>query len=148
MRFFTDLFKKSDKFICTAPFSQVYIYHDGRVFLCPDCYVATPAQIGNLNEQTFDEIWNSEKAVSIRNNALKGTYLLCHPRNCHEKTNFNAKTVPQKPYSYDLRQKKYPQMVCLGPDWECNASCIMCRPEISRLSDEQFNKLCEKNEKL
>ena len=149
MSFLSKLFGIGENkgFICPAPFSQVYIYHDGRVFLCPDCYTSPESQIGNLNEQSFDEIWNSQKARTIRNNTLIAQYLHCNPKSCMEKTNYNAKVIPTKGISYSVKQKKYPQMVCLGPDWECNASCIMCRQSLSRLTDEQLGDFDEKIEK-
>ena len=145
MNFLLNLFnfRKKKELICPAPFSQVYIYHDGRVFLCPDCYTSPEAQIGNLNEQSFDDIWNSPKAVEIRQNAKNMIYKYCNPRACFVKSNFNVRIIPNQDIDYSVKQRKYPQMVCIGPDWECNASCIMCRPCLSRLTDEQlenFNK--------
>ncbi len=148
MSFFKDLLKKREKkFVCPGAFSQVYVYHDGRTFLCPDCYTSQDSLIGNMNEQSFDEIWNSPKAMEIRQNALDGKYLYCNPNSCREKTNFNAKVIPENNIDYSVKQKKYPKMVCLGPDWECNVNCVMCRPQISRLSDAQLDEFNEKIEK-
>lgn len=136
------------KFICKAPFSQIYIYHDGRVFLCPDCYLKKTAEIGNLNNNSFDEIWNSKQAQEIRKETLKGNYPYCSPAFCHSKTNYHAKFIPNKNISYKQKQKKYPQMVCIGPDWECNVNCIMCRKEISRLSDDMLKEVNKRTEEI
>lgn len=144
---FLSKLNKEKKFICSGVFSQVYVYHDGRVFLCPDCYTSPDAQIGNMNEESFEEIWNSKKAQEIRQNALNGLYPLCLPKGCREETNFNAKLIPQKKIDYSIIQKKYPKMVCLGPDWECNVNCIMCRPNLARLTDDELNGFNEKIEK-
>ncbi len=141
--FLKKFFKK--KFICPGAFSQVYIYHDGRVFLCPDCFMTKEAEIGNLNDNSFDEIWNSKRAVQIREEILKGKYNYCAPSMCFSKSNYNIRLVPFKDIEYKSVQKSYPKMVCIGADWECNASCIMCRKEICRLSDEEL-KVC--NEKI
>ncbi len=149
MNFFAKLLNsdKKKKFICPGVYSQVYIYHDGRVFLCPDCYMTPEGQIGNLNEQTFDEIWNSEKARLIRNNAKDMIYRFCNPKFCYVKTNYHIRVMPSKDIDFSVKQKKYPKMVCVGPDWECNTSCIMCRPSLSRLSDEELSGFSEKIDK-
>lgn len=139
-------FKK--KFICPGAFSQVYIYHDGRVFLCPDCLMSPKAEIGNLNNNTFEEIWNSKQAVKIRKEILKGKYNYCNPHYCFSKSNYNIRLVPFKGIAYKAKLNTYPKMVCIGADWECNANCIMCRPGISRLSDEELKVFNEKIEKL
>ncbi len=138
---------KERKFICTGVFSQVYVYHDGRVFLCPDCYTSPESQIGNLNEQSFGEIWNSEKTQKIRQNILNGSYLFCNPNACREETNFNSKIIPQKKIDFSVIQKRYPKMVCLGPDWECNVNCIMCRQNLAKLTDDELNSFNEKIDK-
>ena len=145
MNFFAKLFhtEKKKKFICKGAFSQVHIYHDGRVFLCPDCYMPPEALIGNLNEKSFEEIWNSEKAQLIRKNAKDMIYRFCNPKSCYVKTNYHIRVMPSKDIDFSVKQKKYPQMVCVGPDWECNVNCVMCRPALSRLTDEElssFNK--------
>ena len=149
MNFLTKyLASKSGKFICDAPFSQVYIYPDGRVYLCPDCYLTPSAAIGNLNKNSFDEIWNSVTAQFIRREALRGIYHYCSTTYCLSDTNFHAKTIPDKNIKYTCIQKKYPKMVCIGADSECNAACIMCRKELSRMSDEELKESNSKIEKL
>lgn len=151
MNFFAKWFnfgRKKKEFICPAPFSQVYIYHDGRVFLCPDCYMSPESQIGNLNEKPFDEIWNSDLAVKIRQNTKKMIYEHCNPRECFVKTNYHIRVMPFDDIDYSDKQKKYPKMVCFGTDWECNVNCVMCRSELSRLSDDQLKEADEKTDKL
>ena len=134
--------------VCTAPFSQVYIYPDGRVFLCPDCYMHPNAQIGNLNDNTFDEIWNGKKAQNIRNQILKNLHVFCSYSSCREKSNFHLYTILDRKIDYSCIQKKYPKMVSLAIDSECNASCIMCRGDIFRCTDEEIEVLKDKIENL
>ena len=135
--FFTKIFKK--KFICPGAFSQVYIYPDGRVFLCPDCLMTSDAEIGNLYNETFDKIWNSKKAINIRKKILKGEYLYCNVRFCASRSNFNYRLVPFSGLEYKKTQKTYPKMVCIGADSDCNVNCIMCRPEISKMSKDELD---------
>lgn len=148
---FIDKIKKrffKPKFICPGAFSQVYIYHDGRVFLCPDCFMTKQAEIGNLNKNSFEEIWNSKQAIKIRKEILKGKYNFCNPPMCFSKSNYNIRITPFKQIEYKAVQKSFPQMVCIGADWECNASCIMCRPKLSRLNREELQIFNDRIEKI
>ncbi len=146
MKFIKNFFKNftKKKFICPGAFSQVYIYPDGRVFLCPDCLMSPDAEIGNLNNNTFDEIYNSKKAVKIRKEILKGKYNYCSPQQCFSKSNYNIRLTPFKNIEYKSIQKSYPKMVCIGADAECNVNCIMCRPNISRLNRDELNEYNKK----
>ncbi len=145
------LFKKFQKrkFVCPGGFSQVYLYPDGRVYLCPDCFVdPNEAMIGNLNENSFEKIYNSKKAIKLRKNFLKGKYISCSPVACFKASNYNYRLIPTKGLEYKKVQKQFPKMVCIGSDCECNVNCIMCRPTLSRLSDQELAAQNEKIEKL
>ncbi len=96
------------------------------------------AQIGNLYEQPFEDIWNSQKAIQIRKQILKSRYPYCKLPFCISGSNYNFRLIPRKNVSYSPVQKSYPKMVSIGPDSECNLNCIMCRPSLSRLSDEEL----------
>ncbi|MDD3341931.1 MAG: SPASM domain-containing protein [Bacilli bacterium] len=139
-------FKK--KFVCPAAFSEAYIYPDGRVFLCPDCFMHPDSQIGDLNKNTFSEIWNSQKAQRFRRNVLKGKYNYCSPAACFSKSNYNYRLIPNKNIDYNIKQKSFPKMVSISPDCECNLNCVMCRPCISRLSKEELKICKEKIEQI
>ena len=141
-------FNKQKKGVCNAPFSQIFVCMDGRVFLCPDCYMAPMAVLGNLYEKSFDEIWNSNKAINIRKQALKKLYCYCSYETCNEKSNFHSYIVPDTKIDYSSVQTKYPKMVCFGVDSECNVSCIMCRGENWHCAKEEFYDLRVKVENL
>ena len=136
------------KFICPGAFSQVYIYPDGRVFLCPDCMMLPEAEIGNLNNDSFEKIYNSKVAQDIRKRALKSEYPLCWPHQCFSKSNYNNRFIPTEQLEFRPKQKKFPKMVCIGADAECNINCIMCRKDISRVSDEELKELNKKIDSL
>lgn len=141
--------QKEKKFICPGAFSQVYIYPDGRVFLCPDCMMSPKAEIGNLNNEPFKKIWNSKNAQKIRKDILNGTYnQWCYPPQCFSKSNYNNRFIPTKGLEYKPKQKKFPKMVCIGADSECNINCIMCREKISRVSREELQELNKKIDSL
>lgn len=143
--FFRKFFNK--KFVCKGPFSQVFIYPDGRVMLCEDCMVGYSAFVGNLNENTFDEIYNGEKAIKFRQEILDGIYKYCNLGSCLNKCHFNFRFIPEK-VSFKTKQTKYPELVCIGADEECNCNCIICRPDIIRLKEEELSEYREKIEKI
>jgi radical SAM protein with 4Fe4S-binding SPASM domain len=53
---------------CTRPWTGLYVENDGYVRVC--CFEA-PA-IGNLDEQSFEEIWNGPHAQHLRRSFLEG----------------------------------------------------------------------------
>ena len=63
------LFKKKTYF-CDEPWVGIFsVRTNGDVICCP-CYAQ--AKIGNLNESSMQEIWNSEKLMEMRNSFKKG----------------------------------------------------------------------------
>lgn len=50
--------KKLDAF-CTRPFEQMYIAYDGRAVLCCQDWMLDEV-MGNVNEQSLEEIWNGK----------------------------------------------------------------------------------------
>jgi hypothetical protein len=48
---------------CDKPFKTFSVRDDGSCWMC--CTSWLPYSIGNLNEQTFDEIWHGDKARLI-----------------------------------------------------------------------------------
>lgn len=137
-------FNKSKKGVCSAPFSQVCIDPDGNVLFCPDCYMLKTATIGNLNNNSFKEIWNSKKAVNIRKQILKKLYCYCSYEYCQQKSSYHSFIVPCKNIDFNLNQKKYPKMVSFGIDYDCNVNCIMCRKDVWHCSNDEYEKIKEK----
>ena len=70
-----DLIKETDEYAavtaqpgscCTAPFDDIVILWNGDVVLC--CYDYNGFNIiGNINQDSIENIWNSEKVMIIRN---------------------------------------------------------------------------------
>jgi MoaA/NifB/PqqE/SkfB family radical SAM enzyme len=68
---------KDDGIFCYLPWQQVLIYPDGNVRF--GCFCLDP--IGNVLENSLDEIWNSEKAQAYREKIASSTYQdLCSQR--------------------------------------------------------------------
>lgn len=59
---------------CLAPWNEVVIVPDGDVIPCSCSGVY---KIGNINTQSFEDIWNGEKANELRNAILAGDNKFC-----------------------------------------------------------------------
>jgi MoaA/NifB/PqqE/SkfB family radical SAM enzyme len=65
----------NNKPVCFAPWQQLYIECDGRVRA--NCYCTQ--DLGNVNNSSIEEIWNSSVSISIRESISKGDFSLCNP---------------------------------------------------------------------
>lgn len=76
------LYTQSSLQPCGQPFNGIFIFSDGEVGMC--CVDTGPADsLGNVFEQSIEEIWNGEKFQRVRDLHLSGRKLeipLC--RNC------------------------------------------------------------------
>ncbi len=132
--------------ICAEPFEKIETDYDGSVYFCCAHHSSsktTPENsfsLGNIFENSFEEIWNSNKAIEIRTKILNNDYSLC--TNCVRKQN---PTVFFKEKSSDLKPvlEKYPIEVRLSHDEECNVNCIFCRERIQRNSEDKVKKYDE-----
>jgi MoaA/NifB/PqqE/SkfB family radical SAM enzyme len=64
---------------CNAPWSELYIWRNGEARIC--CTSSTV--IGNINDNSISEIWNSRVAMKVRRRILKGNYKKDCQDNCH-----------------------------------------------------------------
>ncbi len=65
---------------CTFLWYSLTIFWDGTVVPCPQDFFGK-LTLGNLNEQTLWEIWNSESMVELRRNMTKEKYKTLSPCN-------------------------------------------------------------------
>jgi len=73
----TEASSKSDGVFCYLPWQQILIYPDGNVRF--GCFCDEP--IGDVLQNSLDEIWNSEKAQAYRRKITSGSYQdLCGKR--------------------------------------------------------------------
>lgn len=122
---------------CTNPFQQIEIHSNGDIFTCCPTWNNKYA-IGNINEQSFEEIWNSPKAIKLRENILKHDYSICNKETCWMLMGNFVSEFNQEP---KLIMDKYPLIVKYGYDKECNIACKTCRDSVlfGRLTDEELN---------
>lgn len=64
---------------CDAPWTELYIWRNGDARIC--CTSSTI--LGNINDSSVRELWNSPAAVDVRKRILKGNYQRDCQKNCH-----------------------------------------------------------------
>jgi radical SAM protein with 4Fe4S-binding SPASM domain len=136
--------------ICARPFRYIDILPDGEVFPCTAHF--TNYSFGNVFKDSFDEVWNGEKAREFRRSIINGTYKYCKRQFCLIACNQNSTD------DFDFYPKEgvkcnqfseispLPKTVKFSHDFQCNVRCVMCRdkqiynaPEIVEKLDEKIN---------
>lgn len=109
------------KDFCAAPFTQMFLYPTGDVFVCCE----GGGFLGNIKNSTLEELWNGENAVNLRNEFLEGK-----PKQC--KKNIECKGC-NKNYTEQLLDAEIkpvisepPKVLDLILNGKCNIDCIMC----------------------
>ncbi len=74
-------FLKKKTYFCEEPWTGIFsVRTNGDVICCP-CYAQV--KIGNLNESSLEEIWNSEKLIQMRESFRKGELpIVCKDQIC------------------------------------------------------------------
>ena len=129
------------KDFCTKPFEEVEIQFGGNVHVCCPNW-NNYYSLGSLYEESFENIWNSEKAIELRKRIMNNDYSLCDTKRCPylNGEEFNSKYD----LDYQCKMPESPKVVRLSYDYECNIICRICRNHIRRLSDEELEVLNSK----
>lgn len=103
--------------VCQKGLNNIWIdYSTGSVRMCGWAYY----RIGNLCEQTIEELWNGDKAEKFRESLRDGSYRYCDHKECPYCANENRELV-----EYDVPE--YPKAVSLSYEETCNYVCVFCR---------------------
>lgn len=130
-----------DRFFCSKPFEwfEVTQLNDrGGVYLCCPSWLNTP--VGNLQNQSVDEIWNGETAQAIRRSILDGTFSYCNRNRCpYLQTDSGPVQRVDEVDDQDLRTiinenlsvlPYGPKKIICTYDQSCNLSCPTCRAAV------------------
>ena len=105
-----------DNIKCLDPFYNIIIGENGDcLFCCRANYF-----IGNIFEQSFEEIWYGKQATEFRKSILEKNFKYCDMSRCPSLGN----------YTFDVNNLGYPKMVLLNYNRACNCRCVMCRDKL------------------
>jgi MoaA/NifB/PqqE/SkfB family radical SAM enzyme len=129
---------------CTYPFEMLETTPNGDVYVC--CPSWLPVPIGNVEQQSAEEIWNSPIAQELRGSILDGSYRYCSKMHCSRISNgwLPAIDSPEamewtaKPAAAPLAG---PRQVILSHDQSCNLACPSCRKDFILANKEQQESL-------
>ena len=127
---------------CKFPFSFIEVFSNGDVYpCCPEyCYYYC---LGNIFEQSLEEIWYGSKATALRKRLLSDDHTVCNAMQCFRETmDF---LLPEDDIVWD-EKPPLPIAVKLSHDKECNCSCITCRDMPIRSSQQELDELNRKIE--
>jgi wyosine [tRNA(Phe)-imidazoG37] synthetase (radical SAM superfamily) len=133
-------------FFCTKPFTNVELRTEGSVFVC--CCGWTEHAIGNWKTDTFEEIWNGERAKEFRRTILDGSYRFCKLKRCLFYGNNNSFFLEEEISKLFKEICPPPETVDFCHDRICNVRCVMCRDEHIRNSKEATKFLDDKIESV
>lgn len=148
------------RYKCLNPFERIELLPRGEVYTCCSAYVKHNYYIGNFYEQSFDEIWNSERALKLRYSVSNGNFEYCM-ENCKwlHKTNIEsiADTVIANPIVErteedfaesweECRIELLPRSITLTCDESCNLTCPTCRNAVKVLKKEEAERLYKRLE--
>lgn len=132
---------------CPIPFENLEIDSVGNVYTCCPSYLKD-YPVGNINYNSLTDIWNNEAIQILRQSVLDGSYEFCSREYCQYINGGNFVTSKLDLKDYQKVMSKYPIVVKLSYDKECNIACRICRDDVIKNSDEEFLELDKKFETL
>lgn len=136
---------KYKRFFCKQPFVTAAVNPNGEVHLC--CAAFLKESAGNLLENTFPEVWNSERAQALRKTIHDGTYSHCIDARCpflQGDVQLPPKEYVDDPMLRDIIDNER-TVLDTGPlelhaayDLTCNLSCPYCRSDYIALKGDEL----------
>jgi MoaA/NifB/PqqE/SkfB family radical SAM enzyme len=128
---------------CLTPFRTIAIDMKGDVGLC-HCAGWMPQKIGNILENTLEDLLSNSIAQKVRQSITNGTFNYCNELTCGiihsnklveiNKLSIDHQNLINSPESYAI-----PDDIFLAMDTTCNLSCPSCRTSITKLSEVQVD---------
>lgn len=149
---------KENKTFCMMPWIHMYIHTNGNVYPCCDSFDRESLILGNIREQSFEEIWNSDEYKNLRKRMLDGKESP-HCKNCYVREQnssdfYTMRSYANREYSHhfelinDTTDDGYlPHMNLKYFDVRfsnvCNFKCRYCGEDYSSswaAENKQYNK--------
>lgn len=130
--------------ICLSPFLSIEISIEGNVRLC-GCAAWLPSTVGNLFENSLQEILSNSQSQAIRQSIIDGTYKYCDEKRCgiilYDKLNTIDNVPPAvMPLLFDSAKFIMPTEIIVAGDDTCNLSCPSCRTEVIKNSEFDIDR--------
>jgi organic radical activating enzyme len=118
--------------VCKHGLNDIWINEaDGHVRMCG----WTNYFIGNLVDNTIEELWNGEKAEKFRESLLDGSYRYCNEVKCPYCANEKLEE-----HLVDYNVPEYPTFCSMGFQLQCNYVCKFCRSKHYTISEDETAK--------
>lgn len=142
------------EYFCNKPFEFLEVNEEGNVFCC--CPGWLPRSIGNLKQNTVEEIWNSDFAIDIRASIIDGSFKYCDKNECPLIGNHSLPHRRSISNPYILKVMKgrvtvldtMPKIIELSYDRTCNLSCPSCRTSSIIIDNKEYIEKIELQERL
>jgi MoaA/NifB/PqqE/SkfB family radical SAM enzyme len=137
------------KLFCKLPFTRISIDDNGYVWpaCCPD-WVAFP--LGNVFDQSWEEIWMGDAATVFRSSMLDGSLRFCDRQWCPHIADATSGISNTAVIPYQKGWKKWtpapPVHVNLNYDPTCNLKCPTCRHELIHYRGKHLEKVIQLHE--
>jgi radical SAM protein with 4Fe4S-binding SPASM domain len=128
--------------LCAAPWVHLHTFPSGQVYPC--CLTPMEFPVGNLNNQSLEEVWNNEKIRNIRKQMIAGiepeSCKRCFEQEKHGKDSFREHMNQTFPNYENLIQTTAADGSLDNMDlryWDfrfsniCNMKCRSCGPQLS-----------------
>lgn len=137
---------------CESPWTYCEITAGGGIYVCCPAWTNGKA-IGNIFENSFEEVWNSAIAQSFRRGIFDGTYSECDKQKCPKILDNRLPTFEEAKRSWQAQlitdvidnrrtvATRGPVSVKLCYDASCNLTCPSCRNELIIAKKEEQEKL-------
>jgi len=110
---------------CDKLYNWLEIDMHGKAWMC--CPSWLPYPIGNVLEQSLEEIWNSEKAQTLRNQIFTGDWKYCQHEFCPMIAGDHLPDLVDVVDAPKSTKADLPSQINFSNDESCNLRCPSCR---------------------
>lgn len=128
---------------CEMPFSNIQISSRFSVHCCCSDW---GDDLGNLEQNSLDEIWQSINLKIFRLSIINRTYTFCNLQNC-----VHLKAIAQgtdERFPKRTVSELYPKRLEIGIDRTCNLYCCSCRPEVQVEKGDKLKRINHVKEEI
>lgn len=137
-----------DKLFCAAPWNHFFVQQDGDVRVC--CMVGGQGEVlGNINEQSWEDIWYGEKYQNLRKRFLeRDPETLKYCKHCLDYDKFGKGSCRHQFNGFVKESKRSidflienPRIVSLDlrTSRTCGLACLICGPWNSSRWEKELN---------